>query len=168
MTGLVQTPFVRQVPTAPRPAPTAAARPLWHLMFGDMASAAMTLGAGLGLIWLLPHLLSWAVINGVWKGDGDGCRAAGACWAFLAEKYPQILFGIYPPAEQWRPIAVCALILRLGLWSLPPCHWTKTTIGLWIAGMAVSLVLMGGGVLGLKLVPTSAWGGLSITLLLTV
>ncbi|MFV3129631.1 amino acid ABC transporter permease [Niveispirillum sp. KHB5.9] len=160
--------FVRQGATAPRPAPVALSRPLWLLLFGDMASAAMTLAGLLALVWMLPHLLSWAVVNGVWSGGGDECRQAGACWAFLAQKYPQILFGIYPPAEQWRPVAVCVLILGLGLWSLAPRNWTRMTIGLWVGGMLASLVLMGGGVLGLKPVPTSAWGGLPITLLLTV
>lgn len=170
MTDMTQpTPvFVRTAPTPARAAPLAERRPLWRLLFGDMVSAAMTLIGLLGLAWMLPHLLSWAVINGVWTGGGDECRQAGACWAFLAQKYPQILFGIYPPAEQWRPVAVCALILGLGLWSLPPRNWTRLTLGLWVGGMLGSLALMGGGVLGLKPVPTSAWGGLPVTLLLTV
>ncbi|MEC4589667.1 amino acid ABC transporter permease [Nitrospirillum amazonense] len=160
--------FVRQQPTDPRPAPAAAARPWWALLIGDALSAGMTLVAGLALVWLLPHLLSWAVVNGVWAGDGADCRAGGACWAFLKAKYPQILFGIYPPADRWRPMLVCALILGLGLWTLPPRHWTRLTLGLWGGGVGLSLVLMGGGVGGLAPIPTSAWGGLPITLLLTV
>lgn len=119
-------------------------------------------------IRIIPHLFSWAIARGVWSGDGDACRDAGACWAFLRVKMPFILFGIYPEAERWRPIAVVLIIGSITLWSLPRSHWTRATSIGWGGAILVSLVLMAGGVAGLSPVPTSAWGGLPITILLTI
>lgn len=136
-------------------------------LFGDLISASLTLLFGAMLLALVPKLLSWAVVNGVWSGDGQACVNAGACWAFLRAKYSLILFGIYPPDQQWRPITVIAVFLVLTLWSLPLRHWNKSTLAMWTAGILISILLMGGGVLGLREVPTASWGGLPITLLLT-
>lgn len=161
--------FIRQTTQEPLPAPPQARRTLLTLLAGDLASAAITLVAGAMLIWLTPKLLSWAVVNGVWTGSGEACReVGGACWAFLREKGRQILFGIYPPGEHWRPAAVIGLVLGLTLWSLPPRNWTRLTLLLWLAGVAAMLVLMRGGVLGLAPVSSEAWGGLPVTLLLTI
>ncbi|ETX26425.1 amino acid ABC transporter permease, partial [Roseivivax isoporae] len=100
---------------------------------------------------------------------GAVCRqASGACWAFLGEKMRQILFGIYPPGEQWRPTVVCLFILAMTVFSLSPRQWRARTAALWIVGLAAGLLLMQGGVFGLARVPTSSWGGLPITLLLAV
>lgn len=161
--------FIRRAAHEPLPAPAPARRTFLVLLAGDLASAAITLIAGAMLIWLTPQLLSWAVVNGIWSGGGEVCReTGGACWAFLREKARQILFGIYPPGEHWRPAAVIGLVLGLSLWSLPPRNWTRLTLLLWLAGIGAMLVLMQGGVLGLSSVSTEAWGGLPVTLLLTI
>lgn len=161
--------FIRQETEAPLPAPPQGRRAFWTVLVGDLLSASITLIAGMALIWLTPKLLSWALVNGVWSGGGEGCRdAGGACWAFLREKVRQILFGIYPPGEHWRPGAVVGLVLVLTLWSLPPRNWTRTTLLLWLAAITAILVLMRGGILGLAPVSTEAWGGLPVTLLLTI
>jgi general L-amino acid transport system permease protein len=65
-------------------------------------------------------------------------------------------------------MAVVAIVIALTLWTLPPSNWTLRTLGLWIAGVIATLILMAGGVFGLQAVPTSAWGGLPVTILLTV
>jgi general L-amino acid transport system permease protein len=141
---------------------------MWRALFSSIGSTIATLVIGAVLLTLLPRLLSWAVVNGVWSGDGAACANAGACWAFLRAKHSQILFGIYPGTERWRPLLVVLLVLFLVLWTLPRSHWTRTTLAMWIVGTLISLLLMAGGVLGLTAVPSSSWGGLPITLLLTV
>jgi general L-amino acid transport system permease protein len=142
----------------------------WRVaLFGDLASAVTTLGiVTLLLIWI-PEMLSWAIVRGVWDGDGAQCRVVGgACWAFLHEKYRLLLFGIYPPEEQWRPAVFIAVTFALTLWTLPQRNWTRATLFAWIAGIGFGLMLMGGEMLGLQPVPTSAWGGLPVTLVVTV
>lgn len=160
--------FVSRSASPALPAPAADRQSLAKALFGEAFTAFATLLIAALLLTAVPQLIGWGVTRGVWSGDGTACTGAGACWVFLREKYPQILFGIYPPAEQWRPMVVVAIFLSLALWSLPPRHWTRATLVAWIVGTLGVLVLMGGGVLGLKEVSTSDWGGLPITLLLTV
>lgn len=163
--------------TAIPPVNMAMARPprdprdtLAHKLFGDIFSAAATL-ATLGIaLYALRRIIDWGLLNAVWPGSSaDVCRqASGACWAFLAEKFRLILFGIYPPEEQWRPIAVCIFIAAMTVYSLSPSHWRRGTALAWVAGIVGAIALMHGRWLGLALVPPSAWGGLPVTLLLAV
>lgn len=149
--------------TAPPPTPG-----LWPQLFGNVLSAAISLIACGVLAWLALRFAQWGLLDAVWPGAAaEACRdATGACWAFLGQKYRQILFGIYPPAEQWRPALACVLLLSLVAVSLPPRHWRRELLLAWVAGVATALLLMGGGWLGLAVVPTASWGGLPVTLLL--
>ncbi len=117
----------------------------------------------------LSGIVRWAVIDAAFlPATPETCRAVpGACWSFVIAKSGQILFGIYPPDERWRPALVCLIILTLLSWSVRPSSWTPRLATLWLAAMALAIWLMGGG-LGLRLVPSSAWGGLPVTLILTV
>ncbi|USU13850.1 amino acid ABC transporter permease [Sphingomonadaceae bacterium OTU29THOMA1] len=137
-------------------------------LYGDVWSALSSLLLLGALALSIPRLLDWAITRAVWQGNGTDCDDGGACWAFLQAKLPFILFGIYPAVERWRPVLVIAVILLLALWSLPRGNWTRTTLLLWVVGIAAALMLMGGGVAGLSTVPTEAWGGLPVTLILTV
>jgi general L-amino acid transport system permease protein len=126
--------------------------------------AAILLGAAIA-----SPLLRWGLVDARWRGDAAACRApnAGACWAFIAHKLPFILFGLYPAGQRWRPaLAIALLILVLAI-SASPRHWKRSLLSLWIVGLTVVLLLMRGG-FGLPRVPTQDWGGLPVTLLLTV
>lgn len=132
----------------------------WHL-------PATLLIAGLALL-TVPRLASWAIVHGVWSGDSAACRGEGACWLFLRAKLPLILFGIYPEGQRWRPLAASVLMVAPVLWSLPRAHWTRRAPALWIGGLAAATMLMAGGVAGLAPVPTTAWGGVPVTIGLTL
>lgn len=160
--------FLRHVAVEAQDPPPMARRPMWHSLIGSVASTLTTLLMVTLLVLVTPSVLRWAIFNSVWSGDGEVCRDGGACWAFLREKYGQILFGIYPSAERWRPLLTVVIILGLSLWSLPRSHWTRRTIWAWAGGTAVCVLLLNGGTFGLTAVPTASWGGLPITLLLTV
>ncbi|HYH18096.1 MAG TPA: amino acid ABC transporter permease [Azospirillum sp.] len=127
------------------------------------------------IVWLLfqmiPPFVSWAFI----KAQGFGatpqeCRApgAGACWAFVGEKLRFILFGTYPYAEQWRPLAVIMLVILLLAASCDRRFWRPWFPLVWLVGLAVVGVLMWGGVFGLTYVENSYWGGLPLTIILSV
>jgi general L-amino acid transport system permease protein len=168
MTAATSTPaFVRLSPVEALPPPPKQSRSFWQTLFGDLISASVTVLLGGMLVMVLPHVLTWAVIHGVWSGDGTQCQGAGACWAFVRAKFPFIVFGIYPPGQQWRATLVIAIYVALTLWTLPPAHWTRRTLILWTIGTLAVLTLMAGGVLGLPPVPTANWGGVPLTLLLT-
>lgn len=122
--------------------------------------------------WLGSKFFSWAVLNAVWgKAPVAACNALdghGACWAVVAEKWRQMLFGIYPQAEQWRPAAAVLLFCAILVLSARRSFWRLTRIApLWIGGCLACGWLLAGG-LGLTPVATSLWGGLPITLMLAV
>ncbi|MDR6821012.1 general L-amino acid transport system permease protein [Neorhizobium sp. 2083] len=143
-------------------------KPLLHLFFGDLVATCLTVATGFLIVSMLPAL-NWAVFDSVWStSDPAACRNGGACWAFIAAKFRFIIFGVYPPDEQWRPLVVMGLILAMILVSLSPRLWGIRLVYAWIASVVVMLVLMWGGVLGLSPVPSSSWGGLPVTLLLAL
>jgi general L-amino acid transport system permease protein len=140
-----------------------------HPYFNTPLNAALSLVFLLGVSVTLPGLLNWTILDAAFfPAVPATCKAAtGACWSFVIAKSSQILFGIYPPDERWRPALVCAILLLTLGWSVRPAVWNSKLIAIWAASLASVLWLMGGG-LGLSPVPTSAWGGLPITLILTV
>src|SRR5690606_14235703 len=152
-------------PSAPPKPPH---KPLLQLFFGDLIASVLTVSTGFLLILMIPAL-NWAVLDAVWATDDPStCRDGGACWAFIAAKFRFIIFGVYPPDEQWRPLLVMVLILAMILASLSPRLWGQRLIAAWIASVVAMLTLMWGGVLGMAPVPTSSWGGLPVTLLLAL
>ena len=124
------------------------------------------------LLWetLIP-LTQWGVLEAVWRTDDPGvCRAAegGACWAIIANKYRLILFGLFPYDEHWRPlVAIVLFLVAIGI-SCVPRFWRPWLAGLWLAVFAACGGLMWGGVFGLSFVENARWGGLPLTLILSV
>lgn len=139
-----------------------------QVLFGDLASAVLTVITGALLLSLIPAA-NWAFINAVWTADDpSACRGEGACWAFIGAKLRFILFGVYPPEEQWRPLIVVILIVGMVLVSLPPRFWGRKLLAAWGVAVAAMLALMWGGFAGMKSVSTANWGGLPVTLLLAL
>jgi len=139
-------------------------------LFSSRFNALLTVLALLLLYMALPPLIHWLAIDAVWgAAEPSVCHAAhGACWAMIHEKYRLILFGRYPYAEQWRPML--GLVLLAGLIGLS-CNrnfWRLWLFDVWIGGLAVWFVLMWGGWFGLAFVPNHLWGGLPLTLILTL
>lgn len=119
----------------------------------------------------VPPAVRWAVTGAVFAPDYEACRELAyraACWGFVAEKYRLILFGRYPYGAQWRPLVATALVVAALLASAHPRCWRRWLAPAWAVVFAAFLVLMGGGVLGLAPVETGLWGGMPLTILLTV
>ncbi len=150
-------------------APSPFARQLSELV-RTPTTAVMNLLALAAILAIAVPLVNWALIDAVWTGeDGSSCPAgSGACWAFINDKLRLLLFGRYPYAEQWRPLAGTAILITLVALVLNPMLWSwRLAVGA-AAGMAAYLTMMWGGVFGLTFVESSEWGGLPLTVLLTV
>ncbi len=162
-------PFVAEAVLPELAPPRRAVRRWWRPYVGTPVNAAITLACLVVLGLVVPPFWSWAVGSAVFAGDARLCRApgAGACWAFVAEKLPFMLFGFYPPAEQWRPLAVVGLFLALLAWSLRPAAWRPRLILVWLGAIGLFYGLLAGGVAGLSVQPTRIWGGLPVTILLS-
>jgi general L-amino acid transport system permease protein len=122
------------------------------------------------LLWkTVPPLLRWAFIDSVWNTTGTECRgASGACWSIIATNLRFIIFGFFPPELQWRPLIAMLILFGLLFYSRDRNHWSKYLGYAWIIGLFSMGLLMKGGLLGLTPVDSSKWGGLPLTLLLSV
>jgi general L-amino acid transport system permease protein len=123
------------------------------------------------LLWAAFGALRWGVFNAVTAANADMCQAArglGACWGVVNEKARFIMLGRYPQPEHWRPVIATLLLLGLVIGSCSPRFWKAWLPVLWAAVLAMFFTLMSGGVLGLTKVPTDQWGGLPLTIMLTV
>ena len=138
-------------------------------LFDGWGNSALTLIAIAALAAVLAPLAEWAFVAAQWGGTAEDCRAAeGACWAVIGEKYRWVLFGRYPPDQHWRPIAAMVLLMGAIAWSLDRRRWRRSLFALWAAIVAAFYWLLQGGALGLDFVPVERWGGLPLTLMLSV
>ena len=113
--------------------------------------------------------MRWAVIDAAWLTDGGACRqAAGACWSVVSQNIRFILFGFFPYESHWRPLAAMLILFALLYCSQNRRCWKKWLLWAWLGGLAAMGILMKGGVLGLASVESTEWGGLPLTLLLSV
>jgi general L-amino acid transport system permease protein len=158
--------------------PSAPRRRLWadarRRFFYSPAASLVTIAAAALLAWAAWQVLDWAVIRAVAQPDYAACKLPdrGACWGFVAEKWRLIIFGRYPYEDQWRPALATAIVVAMLVVSALPAGWTRRgTRGLalgWIAALAAFFFLMRGGALGLAVVGSERWGGLPLTVILTL
>ncbi len=141
-------------------------RPLW----ATPLAAAINLVALALLVWVVPKALDWAIFSAVWSAeDMNGCPASGgACWAFAIAKARLILFGRYVFDEQWRAALGVVILCALVALSLNPRFWRGWLAAAWAGGLAIYAVVMWGGVFGLRYIDSTYWGGLPLTVLLTI
>ncbi|HUT71364.1 MAG TPA: amino acid ABC transporter permease [Desulfatiglandales bacterium] len=122
------------------------------------------------VLWrIVPPLFRWAFIDSAWTTTGKGCReATGACWSIIFANLRFIIFGFFPYELQWRPLLAILLLIGLLFYSRDRNHWSKYLGYAWILGLAIMGLLMKGGLFGLSPVESTKWGGLPLTLLLSV
>jgi general L-amino acid transport system permease protein len=138
-------------------------------LFKNVFQSLLTLAVGYAILSLAWFLLRWGVLDAVFVADTpEACReAAGACWAVIGVKYRPMLFGLYPYDEHWRLVIMIVIYLATVVLSLWPRFWNlRFLVPLWIFAVTSITVLMFGGVLGLRYVPSNDWGGLPLTIIL--
>lgn len=157
-------------PNAPRTGPLAILR---QKLFYSPGAAVLTVLIAAVVLLAGWKALDWAVLSAVWQNDLEACRqASGACWGFVDEKWRLILFGRYPHELQWRPgTATILVVLMLCVTALPGL-WNRRGARIialgWAATLIAFFVLMLGGVFGLSSISTDMWGGLPLTVVLTL
>jgi general L-amino acid transport system permease protein len=136
--------------------------------FGTPANTIVTLLC-LALLALAAKVaVSWLIINAVFSGTPEDCKVSiGACWPYLAAKLRYMLFGIYPFEEQWQPLTAMVLFILAMIVSCIPRLWSRWVLLGWVVVLPVLYLLMAGGAFGLTEVPTSQWGGLPLSFMLT-
>lgn len=140
-------------------------------LFSSPLNAALTLAA----LWLtyefVAATLEWFVLDAVAAAESRAaCRriADGACWAVVAARIEQFVYGFYPEAQRWRPDLAFVLLFP----ALAPILFDRVPFRrrlLWfsLAYPVVAGWLIYGG-LGLPVVPTDTYGGFLLTMVLGV
>ena len=138
-------------------------------LFNSWFNSLLTL-ATLFLLWkTVPPFVKWAFFDSLWISSGEACaEAQGACWSIIPANIRFILFGFYPYEEQWRPAAAMAFLVALLIFSQYRRNWKKSLIYIWLAGLVIMGFLMKGGLFGLVSVESTKWGGLPLTMLLSI
>jgi general L-amino acid transport system permease protein len=139
-------------------------------LFNSVFNSILTLIIAYFIVRLAIPLFNWAVVDATFSAPNDAaCKAAGgACWAFIADWGKFLLFGRFPEDQRWRPALVIAVFVAMMLVSSRARLGGRILLGMWAAGVVVSVALMSGGFLGLPYVETELWNGVPLNLLLTV
>jgi general L-amino acid transport system permease protein len=173
--------FVAGMPMAPAPAPSSIVGPrAWvkeHL-FGGAFNTVMTLALLLLFAWLLPPLIRFLFIDAVWSGaDREACiitperPVVGACWAFVRDRAAFFTYGSYPIPERWR-VNVFFALLAIGIVWLLSLKAPRRGLGaiyfFVVLPVLSYLLLVGAPWLGLPIVETNLWGGILVSIVVSV
>ena len=139
-------------------------------LFATPVDAAITLVC-LYIVWRISvPLVEWAIFDATWHGTSrDDCKAQGACWVFIRVRFGQFMYGQYPVPLRWRvDVAGALMVLTAALlsWRGLPQRRLLALASVTLLPL-VGLWLLHGG-LGLQVVESREWGGLMLTLVLTV
>jgi len=139
-------------------------------LFNTPFNTILTLVLAFILVQIIPATINWAVVNAIWAADSKACRAgSGACWGFINDKFRFMMFGTYTYDEQWRPFIAMLILLGACVASTFQFFWKPLRIAaVWIISSALVSVFMWGGVFGMTYVENSLWGGVPLTLILSV
>ena len=138
-------------------------------LFNGVFNSLLTVVTLLFLYWTVPPFVKWAFLDSLWLSSAEQCRAAsGACWSIIPANLRFIIFGFYPYELHWRPFVAMLLLVALLLYSRNRDHWKKSLAWMWIGGLIVMGTLMKGGIFGMPPVDSDQWGGLPLTLMLSV
>ena len=133
-------------------------------------NAALTLLIIFILIKYTPPLLNWLFFDADFAGSSkDDCTSGGACWVFVKVWFKRFMYGMYPNPEQWRiNTAFFILFTLVGAAFFVPQKFKKYIIlFLLFIYPFIGIKLISGGIFGLKWIETGAWGGLSLTLIVS-
>ena len=122
------------------------------------------------LIKYIPPILNWFIFDADFAGNTkQDCTSGGACWVFVKVWLNRFVYGMYPDTEQWRiNTAFFMLFALVGASFFVPAKLKKyLLIFLLFVYPVIGLKLISGGDFGLEYIETGAWGGLSLTFIVS-
>jgi len=123
------------------------------------------------LIQNIPPLLNWLFFDANFVGETkEECTGSGACWIFIKTWFPRLIYGLYPNAEIWRINLTFLMLIALVIsgFFVPPKIKKYIIIFLLFVFPFIAINLISGGNFGLEWVETTAWGGLSLTFIISI
>lgn len=128
----------------------------------------LSLGSFAILAYIVFHAFEWAIVNATWVGDSAAdCTRDGACWPFIKARFDQFVYGFYPQNQVWRINLLAAIAASCALFLVVPRLPFKGYVGAFLVLVFpfLGFFLLHGG-LGLEVVRTPKWGGITLTLVI--
>ena len=121
-----------------------------------------------------PLLLNWFILDANISGNTrDACTGDGACWTYIKVWLDRFFYGLYPNEELWRINLSFIIVLSLGLAGYFTSARLKKYLTLYyvliypLIAFLIIYFLISGGSFNLKWIQTGAWGGLSLTFIVS-
>ena len=133
-------------------------------------NALLTLFTIFIIIKSIPPLLDWFILEANFVGNSkDDCTGDGACWVFIKVWFNRFMYGLYPDTEQWRiNTAFLILFAVVGVSFFVSQKLIKYFILFLVFVFPfLGIKLISGGSFGLEYVESAAWGGLSLTFIIS-
>ena len=133
-------------------------------------NALLTLFTIFIIIKSIPPMLDWFILEANFIGNSkDDCTGDGACWVFIKVWFNRFMYGLYPDAEQWRiNTAFLILFAVVGVSFFVSEKFKKYFILFLVFVFPfLGIKLISGGSFGLEYVESAAWGGLSLTFIIS-
>jgi len=126
------------------------------------------------IIKSIPPILSWFFIDANIAGDSkEACTGSGACWTYIKIWLRRFIYGMYPNELQWRINISFVLLIALAFVGYFATEKLKKFLTLYyvviypVIAFILIYYLISGGAFGLEWVETGAWGGLSLTFIVS-
>ena len=126
------------------------------------------------IIKVTPETLSWFILDANISGDTkEACTGSGACWTYIKVWMRRFMYGMYPNELQWRVNVAFLILIALAFVGYFPSEKLKKFLTLYyviiypIIAFILIYYLISGGAFGLEWVETGAWGGLSLTFIVS-
>ena len=137
-------------------------------LFSSSSNTVLTFVALYLIYLLLPPILNWTIFDANFdlNADNQSCGREGACWAFIIASLKMFVYGFYPQEELWRVNTMFGIIVALvafGAFIKKSQYRAHYIIGAFLIYPVVAFILLYGG-LGLEIVETDKWGGLTLTI----
>ena len=119
----------------------------------------------------IPPLLNWMFFDATFFGTSKkDCSGTGACWVFIQVWLKRFTYGMYPNDQIWRiDLAFVIFFFVIGAYFFVNTKIKKILfIFLTIIFPFLAIFLFHGGLFGLEVVETRVWGGLFLTLFISV
>ncbi len=137
-------------------------------------NAALTLLILFIIIKAIPPVFSWMIFDANISGDTkDACSGSGACWTYIKIWFKRFMYGMYPNEQIWRVNLAFIFLIALAFVGFFTAEKYKKFLTLYyvviypIIAFILIYYLISGGALGLEWVETGAWGGLSLTFIVS-
>lgn len=157
---------------AARHKPASVGQWLQERLYNTPVSALLSLIISLWIAGAVRGLVDWAIVTASFGAAGEH---SGATWGVIIANFKLFMVGQFPPQQLWRIWASLSLLAVLIVLSILVYGFLRLRLkpvrplvtGLWLVSPLIFWVLLR-GTLGLPVVETRFWGGLLLTLIITV